>query len=819
MKIKKSDLYASLWAGANQLRGSMDASQYKDYVLSLLFVKYVSDKAKSGNNIIEIPEGGSFDNLVAFKNKTDIGDSINKAIRKLADANALHGIIDTADFNDDQKLGKDKEMVDTLTGLVGIFEELNFAQTGSDDDDLLGDAYEYLMKQFATESGKSKGQFYTPAEVSRTMTQILEIPKNTPHNTTAYDPTCGSGSLLLKLVNATSNGLTLYGQEKDNATRALAVMNMYLHSIDDADLRQGNTIASPQFLDNGNLKQFDFVVANPPFSVKNWANGMDGTREYGRFDGYGYPPDKNGDYAFLLHIVKSLKSEARGAVILPHGVLFRGNSEAEIRKNLVRRGLIKAIIGLPSNLFFGTGIPACIIIIDKKGAKDRDGIFMIDASKGFVKDGAKNRLREQDIKKIVDTYLDQLEINKYSRYVPKSEIEDAKNDYNLNIPRYIDTSDLEDIQDLEGHFYGGIPENDLGEFISFWQVFPKLKDKLFFPNREGYVNLATDKAKISEVLDDDEDYRNTRKNIADSFQSFWDDHRETLENINDTTKPAEIISRLNKSLLEVIETLPIIDKYNAYDKLMNYWLVTMQDDTLLVKENGWMEAIKPRAPRIIGKTDKGKDKFEDATLQYGSGKNAKKFVMDVISPEIIIKEYFGIEMQKLETAESELELASGKLIEYIEENTVDDGLLAGCMNGKDEVKEKLAKDRKKELEKDKGADIEEIAAVKKVLALFDTEKTAKKKVKDWAQELNIITLKKFADLSENEIKQLLIDVKWGDEIKAKILGEFDMIITHFINRVAELADRYAETLPSLDARSLELDSKVKTYLEKMGISL
>jgi type I restriction enzyme M protein len=303
--------------------------------------------------------------MVALKGKPDIGDRINKIIAKLAEANELVGIITVADFNDDDKLGEGKEMQERLSNLIAIFEkpELDFSRNRADGDDLLGDAYEYLMRHFATESGKSKGQFYTPAEVSRIMAKVIGINKAERQDQTVYDPTCGSGSLLLKAANETEHGITIYGQEMDLATRGLAKMNMILHKNPTADIQQGNTLSKPYFKNkDGTLKTFDFAVANPPFSTKAWSNGFEPDHDmFGRFEGFGIPPAKNGDYAFLLHLIKSLKSTGKGAIILPHGVLFRGNSEANIRKNLIKRGYIKGIIGLPANLFYGTGIPACII--------------------------------------------------------------------------------------------------------------------------------------------------------------------------------------------------------------------------------------------------------------------------------------------------------------------------------------------------------------------------------------------------------------------------------------------------------------------------
>lgn len=504
MAIKKSELYSSLWSSCDELRGGMDASQYKDYVLVMLFIKYVSDKyAGQPFAPITIPPGASFKDMVALKGKPTIGDDINKKIiAPLANANKLSSM---PDFNDPEKLGSGKDMVDRLTNLIAIFENkaLDFSKNRAEGDDILGDAYEYLMRHFATESGKSKGQFYTPAEVSRIMARIIGIDQAaTTASTTVYDPTCGSGSLLLKVGDAAKTKVSLYGQEKDAATSGLARMNMILHDNPGAEIKQGNTLANPLFLyEQGSLKTFDYVVANPPFSDKRWGNGVDTSNDpYRRFEDFGIPPDKNGDYAYLLHIIRSLKSHGKGACILPHGVLFRGNVEAAIREAIIRKGLIKGIIGLPANLFYGTGIPACIIVIDKENAPNRKGIFMVDAGKGFMKDGNKNRLREMDIHKIVDVFNKQIEIAGYSRIVPFNEIQ--KNEFNLNIPRYIDSSESEDLQDIEAHLLGDIPKADIDALHEYWDVCPNLKAALFTAAKRSpdYLSLKVDKDAIKPTI-------------------------------------------------------------------------------------------------------------------------------------------------------------------------------------------------------------------------------------------------------------------------------------------------------------------------------
>ena len=353
MAIKKSELYGSLWRSCDELRGSMDASQYKDYVLVLLFVKYVSDKyAGQKDAMLRVPADGSYNALIALKGDKEIGDKTNKTIGKLLAANGLEGKIKVADFNDENLLGKGQEMVDRLDSLIGTFAGLDFRHNRAGGDDLLGDAYEFLMRHFATESGKSKGQFYTPAEVSRIMARVIGIGAARDSNQTIYDPTCGSGSLLLKahdeaLANA-GYDLSIYGQEMDNTTAALAKMNMILHDCITAEIWQGNTLAHPYYKDDARrLKRFDYAVANPPFSSKAWSSGFNPVADQWKRFEYGVPPAKNGDYAFLLHILTSLKSSGKGAIILPHGVLFRGGAEADIRRNLVRQGVIKGIIGLP----------------------------------------------------------------------------------------------------------------------------------------------------------------------------------------------------------------------------------------------------------------------------------------------------------------------------------------------------------------------------------------------------------------------------------------------------------------------------------------
>ena len=640
MALKKSELYSSLWASCDELRGGMDASQYKDYVLVLLFVKYVSDRyADEPYAPIIIPKGASFANMVALKGKSDIGDQINKKILgPLAQANKLS---DMPDFNDPNKLGSGKEMVERLTNLIAIFENpaFDFSKNRADGDDLLGDAYEYLMRHFATESGKSKGQFYTPAEVSRVIAQILGIRRaKVTNDTTVYDPTCGSGSLLLKIGDEASHGhkdvkVTLYGQEKDNATAGLARMNMILHDYATAEIRQGNTIANPLYLDGDALKTFDYVCANPPFSDKRWSTGLDAEHDpWQRFQ-YGIPPGKQGDYAYLLHILRSLKSTAKGACILPHGVLFRGGAEGAIRRNLVQRGYLKGIIGLPPNLFYGTSIAACIVVLDKEGANARKGIFMIDASKGFIKDGNKNRLREQDIHKIVDIFNRQVELPRYSRPVPVAEISDSKNDYNLNLPRYIDSTEPEDIQDIDGHLRGGIPERDVEALDRYWKVIPGVRGALFKKaNRPGYCQLNVPIGEVKSAIFGHAEFMAFNDSVTKLFAKWKKKNAPLLKEFAQEGRPKALIETIAEDLLATFRAAPLLDAYDVYQHLMDYWAEIMQDDCYLVADDGWREAAQPRL--IVEE----KSKKTKAKPDFILGK--KKYQTELIPPALIVRRYF-----------------------------------------------------------------------------------------------------------------------------------------------------------------------------------
>jgi len=796
MALKKSELYSSLWQSCDELRGGMDASQYKDYVLALLFIKYISDKyAGVPYAPIKIPAGASFKDMVALKGTTDIGDKINtKILAPLANANKLS---DFPDFNDANKLGSGKEMVQRLTNLIAIFESpaLDFSKNRAEGDDILGDAYEYLMRHFATQSGKSKGQFYTPAEVSRLIAQVVGIhDADTTRQTTVYDPTCGSGSLLLKVADEATSKVTLYGQEKDATTRGLAYMNMILHDNAEATIMQGNTLSDPKFLDGDKLKTFDYVVANPPFSDKRWSNGVNTENDpHERFI-FGTPPGRQGDYAYLLHILRSLKPSGRGACILPHGVLFRGNAEATIRKNLIRRGYIKGIIGLPANLFYGTGIPACVVVLDKRGAGQRKGIFMIDASAGFIKDGPKNRLRARDVHRVVDTFTRGVEVGKYSRMVSFEEIE--RNDFNLNLPRYIDSQEAEDRQDIEGHLRGGIPQDDVDALSRYWEVCPGLKSALFRQSRPKYLDLAVDMAAIKSFIIDHPEFAAFVQGMNAHFTAWREASVGTLKALGPAILPKVFIKEFSDGLLTHYQGRPLVDPYAVYQHLMDYWAGTMQDDCYLIAADGW----KAKAERIIEKDKKGKEKD-------------KGWACDLIPKEYVVARYFAEEQAELDRIASDLEAAKAGMTELEEEHGGEDGAFSEL----DKINKGNVTARLKEIKSDKEA-ADEAKVLKAWLKLSKRETALKKQRKDADKALDDMAYAKYPELSEDEIKTLVVEDKWLATLDRAIHGEMDRVSQQLTQRVKELAERYERPLSELTVRVAEMEAKVNQHLGRMGFA-
>lgn len=765
MAIKKSQLYSKLWEACDELRGGMDASQYKDYVLVVLFIKYLSDKKKSGDKslLIELPKGCSFDDLVQLKGSKDIGEKVNVILAKIASANDLEGVVNNADFADETKLGKGKDLVDTVSGLIGVFqdEDLDFSNNRAADDDLIGDAYEYLMKNFATQSGKSKGQFYTPAEVSRVMAKVIGIGDDKRKMISIYDPTCGSGSLLLRASAEAKGAVAIQGQEKDVATIGMARMSMVVHGVDDPDLRHGDTLTDPLHKRNDReLCTFDYVVANPPFSVKSWLKGASEEDPFGRW-GHGegvapVPPLKCGDYAFLLHILKSMKPSGHAAVILPHGVLFRGNAEAEIRKFIVRRHWIKGIIGLPPNLFFGTGIPACVIVLDKEGAAASKGIFMIDAKEGFAKDGAKNRLRESDVRRIVDVWNAGENVPHYAQFVKYADIE--ANDYNLNIPRYVAPSDKEVRQNLTSHLKGGIPVDEAAKYPAC----------LFKPLRKGFVKLALPKEEIVGELREGDEMAGQIDAFENACARWLGDFTRKALGLKRGAEPKKIIAEWGEELLRQPAlscagsraSQSLVSPYALYEHLMNYWAETMQDDCYLICRDGWQARLVKPKKKSYGWRD----------LQC-----------DLLPPEVVAKGRCAGTYENYLKRVEELEGLEAQYAESTEGLCEDDEMP------------------------------EEVEKLKKSIALF--KKDLREDDRRFAWEIESI----YEELTGDDVKTLVVHHKWAEELHRRFDAELDRTLSQIAAEVKALAERYDRPLASLEADVAALRGKVMAHLIEMGV--
>ena len=893
MAVKKSELYALLWEACNKLRGGVEPARYKDYVLVLLFFKYVSDRYK-GQPFAEftISKGASFEDLIAAKGKSDVGERVDKIIQKFLEDNRLQGSLPDVSFNNPDELGSGKELVDKVSGLIAVFQNpaIDFKNNRASGDDIIGDAYEYFMMKFAQESGKSKGQFYTPSEVSRIIARLIGIGniRQMPNKKwTLYDPAAGSGSLLIRAADEApvdENGdsiVTIFGQEKDHATAGLAKMNLILHQKGTGEIKRGNTLVDPAFTDDfGELKKFDFIVMNPPFSDKSWSDGIKTSEDkYKRFDGYGIPPEKNGDYAWFLHVLKSLDSNGKAGIIMPHGVLFRGNTEETIRIKVLEKRYIKGIVSLPANLFYGTGIPACIVIIDKEDAETREGIFLIDASRGFKKDGNKNRLREQDIEKIVQTFISGKTVKGYARFVKYTDILE-QNAGNLNVPRYIQKIDNTLPQNIAAHLKGGIPGTDIESLKRLWDISPALKQEIFTCVDEAHdvYHLALPSGEIEGVIGQDVSILAEKQKETDAIFAQWRDSvKDILLGIESETNPKELIRTIAVMLLNAYESARLLDNYDVYDCLLNYWNAKLQDDVYAIKAIGYEVG---REIEYEYAQKKAKDENGE-TISVDDTSKVKSFEGALILREIIEAVYFADELASINELMEQSAALEAELDEMREEESGDEGLLKDVLNDKgDSIPKANLNKRLKELDAKKTSAV--MDAMTRLVALFDEGKTdemetlirempelaefdirnkngtfgkaklkaalktaadsavvpeifkdeydaltayaAKSAEKDEADKawkearkaLDDEVEAKYGELTVDEIKYLLFDMKWMAKLEADIHDEFEQVLNSLSSKVLLIAKRYEHTLGEIEDRTAKSRAAVVEALERMG---
>ena len=891
--MKKSELYSMHWEACNKLRGGVEPSRYKDYVLVLLFFKYVSDRYK-GQPFAEftISKGASFEDLIEAKGKSDVGERVDKIIQKFLEDNRLQGSLPDVSFNNPEELGSGKELVDKVSGLIAVFQNpaIDFKNNRASGDDIIGDAYEYFMMKFAQESGKSKGQFYTPSEVSRIIARLIgigDIKQMPTKKWTLYDPAAGSGSLLIRAADEApvdENGdsiVTIFGQEKYPDTAGLAKMNFILHNKGTGEIKSGNTLSTPQYLDEFNeLKKFDFIVMNPPFSDKSWTDGIKPSEDkYKRFDGYSIPPEKNGDYAWFLHVLKSLDSNGKAGIVMPHGVLFRGNAEETIRIEVLKKKYIKGIVSLPQNLFYGTGIPACIIIIDKEDAETREGIFLIDASRGFKKDGSKNRLREQDIEKIVQTFINREEIPGYSCFVKYSDVLE-KNGGNLNIPRYIQKIDDTLPQNIAAHLKGGIPGTDVDSLKKLWSIAPALKQEIFtcIDEVHNIYTLALASGEIEGVISQDESILAEKQHETEVIFEQWKaEVKDILLGIDADTNPKELIRMIAAMLHVAYEQARLLDNYDVYDCLLNYWNAKLQDDVYAIKAGGYAVARE-----IDYEYAKKKQKDESGeTVEVDDTSKVKSFEGALIPKEIMEAVFFAEELAELTTLMEQSAALEAELDEMREEESGDEGLLKEVLNEKgDSIPKANLNKRIKELDAKKTSAV--MDAMTQLVALFDEDKTVemealirevpelgkfdirnkngtfgKAKLKaalkvaaetavvpeiyadEYAAlilysqkcaEMDIVDkaytaarkaldeklVAKYAELTDDEIKHLLFDMKWMAKLAADVCDEIEQVLNTLSSKVLLIAKRYEHTLGEIEDRTAKSRAAVVSALERMG---
>lgn len=893
MAVKKSELYSLLWEACNKLRGGVEPARYKDYVLVLLFFKYVSDRYKGQPSAeFTISKGASFEDLIAAKGKSDVGERVDQIIRKFLEDNGLQGSLPDISFNNPDELGSGKELIDKVSGLIAVFQNpaIDFKNNRASGDDIIGDAYEYFMMKFAQESGRSKGQFYTPSEVSRIIARLIgigNIRRIPAKKWTLYDPAAGSGSLLIRAADEApvdENGdsiVTIFGQEKDHATAGLAKMNLILHQKGTGEIKRGNTLADPAFTDDfGELKKFDFIVMNPPFSDKSWSDGIKTSEDkYKRFDGCGIPPEKNGDYAWFLHVLKSLDSGGKAGIIMPHGILFRGNAEETIRIEVLKKRYIKGIVSLPANLFYGTGIPACIVIIDKEDASTRKGIFLIDASRGFKKDGSKNRLREQDIEKIVQTFISGKTVKGYARFVKYTEILEH-NAGNLNVSRYIQKIDDALPQNIAAHLKGGVPGTDVESLKRLWDISPVLKQEIFtcVDEEHDVYNLALPSGGIEGAIGQDASILAERQKETDAIFTQWRNSvKDILLGIETETNPKELIRTIAGMLLKAYESARLLDNYDAYDCLLNYWNAKLQDDVYAIKASGYEVG---REIEYEYAQKKAKDENGE-TISVDDISKVKSFEGALVPREIIEAVYFADEAAAINELMEQSAALEAELDEMREEESGDEGLLKDVLNNKgDSIPKANLNKRLKELEAKKSSAVMDVMT--RLTALFDEGKTAEMEVlirevpeladfdirnkngtfgktklrtalkaaadsavvpeiykdeynaliayaaksaekdeadKAWKEARKALDDEveaKYGELTVDEIKHLLFDMKWMARLETDIRDEIEQVLNSLSSKVLLIAKRYEHTLSEIEDRTAKSRKAVAAALERMG---
>ncbi|MFX3636678.1 MAG: type I restriction-modification system subunit M [Candidatus Pristimantibacillus sp.] len=851
--ITSEEIKRKLWDGATELRGSMDASRYKDYMLGLMFYKFLSDKTletfKVTSGLGQMTESELVEEYTRAKaeygeqldkmlqnvlgyyvspeylyqtwlkdiNSGDfevqkVTDSLNNFERTIAmtgDSDDFKGLFSSSTLDlTDTALGSNlNERSKNIKALILLFADLNMValQKG----DVLGDAYEYLIGQFAMHSGKKAGEFYTPRQVSEVMAQIVA---KTSDIKSIYDPTVGSGSLLLTvkkhLDEDVQKKLSYYGQEKNTATYNLNRMNLLLHGVrpEKMTIKNGDTLSQdwpedPERPSEG--VQFDAVVMNPPYSLKKW-NKAGLKVSDPRFEVAGVlPPESKGDFAFLLHGLFHLGQDGTMAIVLPHGVLFRGSAEGEIRERLLKKNYIDTIIGLPSNLFTNTPIPVVIIIL-KKNRKIDEPVLIIDSSRSFIKAGKQNVLREKDIAKIVDTYVERREEKGYSRKISREEI--LENQYNMNILRYIEAIDEEIPHDVDAHLFGGIPRKNIDGLKLVQSLAPDVLEHSLKEIRDGYVDLLKPVENIAVDILSDSRIAERSKEIADNVKTYINKYWDMLRNVDTSSRLTQLMDQMLDEIKTMLSEFNYVDVYGGYQIVAETWKNALTHDTEIIALSDFYTAGRTREPNMVTKGTGDKKRIE----QDG-------WVGSIVPNELIAKHLYSDELEEIEVKKTRIQEIEAELSELVEAAKVEDSDEANALGEVlDEAGEAFENKAVKAAMKEATKGTVEYELLKKIESSIADKSELSKTVKADQKALKEAVQERILTLTNEEIDNLMYEKWFGNTVNAMI-GLVELPLKKELSSLQMLHNRYADTLSVIDKESRDLESAFEALMSELVV--
>ncbi|MGN8763889.1 type I restriction-modification system subunit M [Hornefia butyriciproducens] len=837
--MNKQQLAAKIWESANRMRSKIEANEYKDYILGFIFYKYLSDKEEQWllseeyapedireyvNEENEETVRSTQRNLGYFIGYKDLFstwiqmgadfsvDNVRVALSsftRLISAShkkVFEGIFNTLETGLSKLGDTSKSQTKAVSDLIRLINEI--PMHGKQDYDVLGFIYEYLISNFAANAGKKAGEFYTPHEVSLLMSEIVADHLKGRSEIKIYDPTSGSGSLLINIGQTTakymedSNRIRYYAQELKSNTYNLTRMNLVMRGIlpDNIVTRNGDTLEEdwPYFDESDPAGTYDplyvdAVVSNPPYSQRWEPGGKENDPRYSR---YGLAPKAKADYAFLLHDLYHLMPDGIMTIVLPHGVLFRGGEEGKIRKNLIEQNNIDTIIGLPANIFFGTGIPTIVMVLRQK--RENTDVLIIDASRGFVKEGKNNKLRASDIRRIADTVRYRRNTPRYSRTVSLGEI--RQNDYNLNIPRYVDSSEAGENYDLYASMFGGIPLHELETLEEYWEIFPSLKSELFEGNGE-YVTLKA--ADVRAAIRGNTDVQKFRDNFRNSFADFGDRLDDVLIDRAEELSIPKTEEEISADIFRRFENVPLLDPYRAYEKFENHY-EEISGDLELIRMEG-MATVRKVDPNMVIKKQKGKE----AEVQDGWKGHVLPF-------DLVQRVCLHEELSSVRTMEERLSAIPGELEEQLERLSEEDKVLAGdALNDTNDgfVAGKV-KGVLKELKEDPAENKEIIATLSDAEALLKEGKELKKEIKKAGETLHLKTKETIESLPDDEVRKLLHE-KWTAPICDGICDLPENLLNEFTKDIEAMAEKYAVTLNDIEKEIRETEASLVSMLSEL----